>query len=86
MFRNFKVLLIVLVVIVAAAGAYAFAAANTVEDSAAGYKASTVSGYAVTDLVYDLKSEYHVQHLSNHRSSSCCYCQNSDCSYRMERL
>lgn len=57
MFRNFKVLLIVLVVIVAAAGAYAFAAANTVEDSAAGYKASTVSGYAVTDLVYDLKSD-----------------------------
>ncbi|MFZ5882044.1 MAG: hypothetical protein ACOY0R_21950 [Chloroflexota bacterium] len=54
MFRNFKVLLVVLVVIVVAASAYAFAAANTVPDSAAGYKANTVPGYTVTNIVYDL--------------------------------
>ncbi len=56
MFRNFKVMLIVLVVIVVAASAYAFAAANTVPDSAAGYKANVVPGYTVTDIVYDLNS------------------------------
>jgi hypothetical protein len=54
MFRNFKALLIVLVVIVVAASAYAFAAANTVPDSAAGYKANVVPGYTVTSIVYDL--------------------------------
>jgi hypothetical protein len=54
MFRNFKVLLVVLVLIVATAGAYAFAAANTVPDSAAGYAASVVPGYTVTSIVYDL--------------------------------
>jgi hypothetical protein len=56
MFRNFKVLLIVLVVIAIAGSAYAFAAANTVPDSAAGYKANTVPGYTVTGIVYDLNS------------------------------
>ncbi len=54
MFRNFKVLLVVLVVIVVAASAYAFAATNTVPDSAAGYKASEIPGYTVTSIVYDL--------------------------------
>ncbi|MFZ5910748.1 MAG: hypothetical protein ACOYYU_12105 [Chloroflexota bacterium] len=54
MFRNFKVLLIVFAVLVIAAGAYAFAAQNTVADSAAGYKASVVPGYTVTNVVYDL--------------------------------
>jgi hypothetical protein len=54
MFRNFKVLLIVLVLIVSAAGAYAFAAVNTVPDSAAGYKANVIPGYTVTNIVYDL--------------------------------
>ena len=57
MFRNFKVLLIVLVVIVVAASAYAFAAANTIEVSGAGYKDSVVSGYAVTNVVYDLDTD-----------------------------
>jgi len=56
MFRNFKVLLVVLVLIVVAGSAYAFAAANTVPDSAAGYKANTVPGYTVTDIVYDLNA------------------------------
>jgi len=54
MFRNFKALLIVFAVLVIAAGAYAFAAQNTVADSAAGYKASVVPGYTVTNIVYDL--------------------------------
>jgi archaellin len=54
MFRNFKVLSFVLVVMVIAGSAYAFAASNTVAESAAGYKASVVPGYAVTNIVYDL--------------------------------
>jgi len=54
MFRNFKVLLTALVILVAAASAYAFAAQNTVPDSAAGYKASVVPGYTVTNVAYDL--------------------------------
>jgi hypothetical protein len=54
MFRNFKVLVFVLVILVIAGSAYAFAAQNTIADSAAGYKASVVPGYAVTSIVYDL--------------------------------
>ena len=56
MFRNFKVLLIALLAIVVAGGVYGFAAANTVPDTAAGYKASTVSGYTITSIVYDLNA------------------------------
>jgi hypothetical protein len=56
MLRNFKVLLFALVIFAVAGSAYAFAAQNTVEDSAAGYKASVVPGYTVTNLVYDLDS------------------------------
>ena len=54
MFRNFKILLIALVVIIAAGSVYAFAATNTVPDSAAGYKANVIPGYTVTNIVYDL--------------------------------
>jgi hypothetical protein len=54
MLRNFKVLMLVLAVLVIAGSAYAFAATNTVPDSAAGYKANVVPGYTVTDIVYDL--------------------------------
>src|SRR5690349_12172423 len=53
MFRNFKVLLFVLVIIVMAGSAYAFAAANTIEASSVGSGVSTVSGYAVTNVVYN---------------------------------
>ncbi len=56
MLRNFKVLLLALVVVVIAGSAYAFAAQNTVEDSAAGYKATTIPGYSVTNIVYDLNT------------------------------
>jgi hypothetical protein len=54
MARTFKVMLVALVVLVLAGSAYAFAAANTIADSAAGYKDAAVSGYAVTGVVYDL--------------------------------
>ena len=54
MFRNFKVLLFVLAILVIAGSAYAFAAQNTIAESAAGYKASTVPGYGITNVAYDL--------------------------------
>ena len=54
MFRNFKVLVITVVVLVVAASVYAFAASNTIEDSAAGYAAKVVPGYTVSNIVYDL--------------------------------
>ena len=57
MLRNFKVILVVLVVLVLAGGAYAFAAANSVEKSAAGYTANVVSGYTVSKIVYDLNAD-----------------------------
>lgn len=54
MFRNLKVLLIAVFVIAIAGSAYGFAAANTVPDSTAGSGGSTVSGYTVSNVVYDL--------------------------------
>ncbi len=54
MFRNLKVLLIAVIVIAIGGSAYAFAAANTVPDTTAGSGASTVSGYTVSNVVYDL--------------------------------
>ncbi len=54
MLRNVKFLFVILAVLVIAGSAYAFAAANTVPDSAAGYKANIVDGYSVTNIVYDL--------------------------------
>jgi len=56
MFRNFKVLLIALLAIAIAGGVYGFAAANSVPASAAGYSASVVSGYTITNIVYDLNA------------------------------
>jgi hypothetical protein len=57
MLRNFKVLLAVLVILVIAGGAYAFAASNDVELSAAGYSPIVVSGYDISDIAYDLNEE-----------------------------
>ena len=54
MLRNVKFLFVILAVLVIAGSAYAFAATNTVPDSAAGYKANMVNGYEVTSIVYDL--------------------------------
>ena len=53
---NFKFLLIAVLVVVIAGGSYAFAAANTVDASAAGYRATVVSGYNVTAIVYNLNA------------------------------
>lgn len=57
MARTFKIMLVALVILVLAGSAYAFAAANTIEASNAGYKASTVSGYAITNIVYGLNTD-----------------------------
>jgi hypothetical protein len=54
MLRTVKILLIALAIVAVAGGTYAFAAANTVPATAAGYSATTVSGYTVTNVVYDL--------------------------------
>jgi hypothetical protein len=54
MLRNLKVILFALGIIVIAGSAYAFAAANTVPATNAGYAASVVSGYTVSNIVYDL--------------------------------
>ena len=57
MFRKSKkVLLTLLVILVLASSTYAFAAANIVPDSAAGYKASAVPGYTISNIVYDLNT------------------------------
>ena len=54
MVRNFKRSLTVLVILILAASTYAFAAANTIENSAVGYAANVVGGYTVTSVEYDL--------------------------------
>ena len=56
MARTFKVMLVALVVLVLAGSVYAFAAANTIAPSNAGYKASEVSGYAIANVVYGFKT------------------------------
>ncbi len=53
MFRNFKVLLLVLIVLVIAGSAYAFAAANTIPDNNVGSGVSTVSGYVISNIEYN---------------------------------
>ncbi len=54
MVRNFKRAVTVLVILILAAATYAFAAANTIQSSNAGYKASDISGYAISSVTYDL--------------------------------
>ncbi len=56
MFGNFRFLFLVLALILIAGSAYTFSAQNTIADSAAGYKASVVPGYTVTNIVYDLNA------------------------------
>jgi hypothetical protein len=57
MFRNIKVLIIALVVLVLAASSYAFAAAITgIPDSKAGTGSGTVTGYAVSAVVYSFNA------------------------------
>lgn len=54
MFRASKVSLFVLIVMVIAASAYAFAAANTVPATKAGSGSGAISGYTVSNVVYNL--------------------------------
>lgn len=54
--RTFKVLLAVMIVMIFAGAAYAFAAANTVPATKAGDGSGTISGYTVTNVVYNLNT------------------------------
>jgi hypothetical protein len=56
MFRNFKALFVVLLIVVVGVAAYAFAAANTVPNTRAGAGSGTVSGYTVSNVVYNLNN------------------------------
>ena len=56
MLRNLKVLSIVAVVIVLAVSTYAFAAANTVPTTKAGDGSGVISGYTVSNVVYNLNA------------------------------
>lgn len=56
MLRNFKVLSVVMVAILLAVSAYAFAAANTVPTTKAGTGAGAISGYTVSNVVYNLNA------------------------------
>ena len=54
--RTFKALLAVMTVLILAGAAYAFAAANTVPATKAGDGLGVISGYTVTNVVYDLNA------------------------------
>ena len=56
MLRNLKVLFVLFVAVVLAVSAYAFAAANTVPTTKAGTGAGAISGYTVSNVVYNLNS------------------------------
>lgn len=57
MFRNFKILFAVFTVFAIAVAMYAFAAANTVPDTKAGDGQGTVTGYVVSNIVYNLDTD-----------------------------
>jgi len=56
MFKNVKVLFVVVAVLAIAAASYAFAASNTVPTTKAGDGTGAVSGYTVTSVVYTLNA------------------------------
>ncbi len=49
-----KVILTLLVILILASSTFAFAAANTITWSNAGFRASDISGYKITNVAYDL--------------------------------
>ena len=53
MFRNAKRFTAILLVLILAASTYAFAAANTITASNAGYATSKLSGWAISNIAYD---------------------------------
>lgn len=56
MFKNLKVLFVVVAVLAIAVASYAFADANTVPDTKAGEGQGAVTGYTVTSVVYNLNA------------------------------
>ena len=52
--KSKRIVLSLLVILVLTASTYAFAAANTIPDSAAGYAAESVPGYTISNIQYDL--------------------------------
>ena len=54
--RTFKVLLAVMTVMILAGAAYAFAAANTVPTTKAGDGSGAISGYTISNVVYNLNT------------------------------
>ena len=55
-FRSIKLFVVVIAVLVFATAAFAFAATNTVPTSYAGEGSGAISGYTVTNLVYNLNA------------------------------
>jgi hypothetical protein len=56
MTRNFKLLFVVFAIMIVSVAAYAFAAANTVPATKAGAGSGVVSGYTVSNVVYNLNA------------------------------
>jgi hypothetical protein len=56
MFKNFKIVFALIAVLAIAVASYAFAASNTVPDTKAGEGEGSVTGYTVTDVVYNLNT------------------------------
>ena len=54
MFKNLRVLFVIVAVLAIAVASYAFAAANTVPATKAGDGSGAVSGYTITSVVYTL--------------------------------
>jgi len=52
--KSKRIVLSLLVILVLTASTYAFAAANSIPDSAAGYAAKSVPGYTISNIQYDL--------------------------------
>ncbi len=56
MTRSFKLLFVVFTIMIVSVAAYAFAAANTVPTTTAGAGSGVVSGYTVSNVVYNLNA------------------------------
>lgn len=56
MSRSLKIMFVVFAILVISVAAYAFAAANTVPATKAGSGAGVISGYTVSNIVYNLNA------------------------------
>lgn len=57
MIRNFKVLIVIMMVFVLIGSSYAFAAANTIDQSNNGVGTTDITGYTTTAIVYNLDAD-----------------------------